>query len=229
MAFPFGRAQQLDHVEFGPDLDHGSHARLISNVDASRVLELGCANGASAVALARKGAKVISVDPSADHLLAARRLAEDHGVRVEFHQGDLADLAFVRGETIHVCLAVYSLAQSDDLSRVFRQVHRVLRRDAPFVMSLPHPFFHLIEPGATRPEMTEPYPSPNSFSWEHAGHTRSSRLHSIADIVTQLTRCNFRVDAMVEPMPASQEGAHMHDSRGWGPETLIVRARKVGQ
>ena len=61
VGFPYGIEQQTDIVELGPDIDHASFQRLLSNVEGKRVLELGCANGAAAVALAKAGAtRVIS-------------------------------------------------------------------------------------------------------------------------------------------------------------------------
>ena len=108
-------------------------------LDGKRVLELGCGGGPAAVAMARQGAKVIAVDPSAEQIGHARRLSEREDVTVEWHQGDLADLAFVRGDTVDVVLSVYVLGIVGDLDRVFRQVHRVLKPDARFVISLPHP------------------------------------------------------------------------------------------
>lgn len=234
-AFPLGIDQQCQLVELGPDIDHQQYSRLLSNVSGKRVLELGCANGASAVALSQAGAKVISVDPSADQLTRARRAAEDQGVRVEFHQGDLADLAFVRADTIDACLAVYSLAEVDEVARVFRQVHRVLKRDSIFLISLPHPFAHMTEIGNDNvPYLHTPYPPKVPAVWQHAGRERSSRFHSIGEMFTMLTRCNFRVDGLIEPMPFREgedpvTGAHAHHARGWVPETVIYRARKVGQ
>jgi SAM-dependent methyltransferase len=222
-------------VELGPDIDHEHFARLLSNVAGKRVLELGCGNGASAVALSLAGAKVISVDPSADQLTRARRAADEHGVRVEYHQGDLADLAFVRADTIDACLAVYSLAEVDEVARVFRQVHRVLKRDSIFLISLPHPVAHMTKIGNDAvPYLSAPYPPKSPAIWQHAGRERTSRIYAIGDMFMTLTRCNFRVDGLIEPMPNAaaadhSAGAHAHEARGWVPETVIYRARKVGQ
>lgn len=235
VGFPYGIEQQTDIVELGPDIDHASFQRLLSNVEGKRVLELGCANGAAAVALAKAGAKVISVDPSADQLIRARQLAETSGVRVEFHQGDLADLAFVRADTIDACLAVYSLAEVPEVARVLRQVHRVLRKDSIFLISLPHPIAHMTAMGDDGvPTLLTPYPPAESQHWEHAGVRRESRLYPIGEMVMALTRCNFRVDGLYEPMPSANDrdptnGIHAHEVRGWMPETVIYRARKIGQ
>jgi len=79
------------------------------------------------------------VDFSAEQLAFARRLADRESVRIELREGDLADLAFLRAETIDLVFSAYAFGFVEDLGRVFRQVHRVLKGDAALVFSaLPH-------------------------------------------------------------------------------------------
>ena len=57
-------------------------------------------NGENAIALARQGAHVIALDRSAAQLARARKLAATTDVRVEWHECDAADLAFLRADSI---------------------------------------------------------------------------------------------------------------------------------
>ena len=197
--------------------------RLLGDVKAKRVLELGCGDGSRAVELARAGASVIAVDPSADAIHATRLQAEAAEVRVEVHTGDLADLAFLRGDSVDVALAEGSLAALADLGRVFRQVQRVLRAGAWFAFVLPHPFGALIEadpePAGSLP-LARPYVARSYFD-DHAAVAGS--VHRIGDVFAALSRVGFRVDTILEPEPHS-------DARGRAlvPTTIIWRARKVG-
>src|SRR5207249_2865411 len=108
------------------------------------VLELGCGGAQCSIAFAKQGATAIGVDFSAEQIAFARRLCEREEVKVELREGDLADLAFLRGDTIDVCFSAYAFGYVDDLGRVFRQVHRVLKEDGPLVFSLPHPAYDMI-------------------------------------------------------------------------------------
>src|SRR5206468_18338 len=81
----------------------------------------------------------IGLDFSAEQLAAGKRLAEREKVKVEMHLGDLAELVFLRADSIDVVLSSYALGLVEDLNRVFRQVHRVLKQGAPLVFSMPHP------------------------------------------------------------------------------------------
>ncbi len=161
--------------------------RLIGNVDGKRVLELGGGSGHNAVALARQGAHVIVVDPSHRRLERIRGRCEDDEVRVELHQSDLAELAFVRAETIDLVVSVLALGSVADLDRVNRQVHRVLRRESPFVFSLPHPAFALTQGGSYFDHL------PRSWQTEDASGEEVPR--TISEIFGGLMRANFRVDA----------------------------------
>ena len=79
------------------------------------MLDLGCGAGAASVALARRGARVIAVEASTARLAQARPAADLAEVKIEFHHSDLADLAFVRADSIELVIAVYSLAGVQDL------------------------------------------------------------------------------------------------------------------
>ena len=113
--------------------------RLCGDVSSKRVLDLGCGRGDSTLAFARRGAKVIGIDHSADQLAYARRLAEEEDLRIELRHEDLADLAFLPPASVDVAFSGSALTHVVDTGRVFRQVHRVLKTGAPFVFSVEHP------------------------------------------------------------------------------------------
>lgn len=227
--FPIGATLPYDRVTYGPEIPDESALRLLGNLDAKRVLELGSGDGHAAVAMATKGARVISVDPSAERLDAVRAACERAEVKVETHHNDLADLAFVRADTIDVVVSIYALAGVDDLDRVFRQVHRVLHTGCVFVMSFPHPVWTMIDKSSEPIQITGSY-----FSTGHGSSTSPTSgvsffPRTISDIFTSLVRANFRVDTLLEPSPANgSHGELWNDAMKVVPSTLIVRARKEG-
>lgn len=221
--FPAG-AEDGPPLALGPGLDGDLARKLFGSVDGRRILELGTGTGRMAVALAGQGAKVISVDPSIERVTDARDVAEAADVRVEYHHGDLADLAFVRGDQIDLAVAVYSLASVDDLGRVFRQVNRVLRSEATFVLSLPHPLALMAEAADGGPRLTRTYFDATPVGWNLDGEEGTVHPHQVGDIVTTLWRSNFRVDTVLEPR-LEAGGSAVGE---WVPTTLVVRARKQG-
>lgn len=233
-SFPHGVEGSLDTVQFGPDIDHEQVSKLLAaagNLEGCRVLDLGCGAGAASIALARNGAHVIAVESSTTRLAQARHAAQWADVKIEFHHSDLADLAYLRADSIDLAVSVYSLAGVQELDRVFRQMHRILRPGAPMVLSLPHPFASMLEadPEDHSPYLTRTAWSPDALSWRVGGDEGVTHVHQIGDLFTTLVRSNFRIDALMEPAPHG-EGRGLHHSAvaDWVPSTLILRARKEG-
>lgn len=232
-SFPHGAEPSLDSIRLGPDLDDASLERLVGPVDGRRVLDLGCGAGAASVTLARRGARVTAVEASTTRLAQARAAAELAEVRVEFHHSDLADLAFIRADSVDLVVAVYSLSGIQDLPRVFRQVHRVLTSGSALLLSLPHPFATMLD---ADPDDAQPSPyltrttwSAAPVAWRAGGDEGVTHVHQIGDVFTTLSRSNFQVDALLEPDPIPEPTSiHASSLSDWVPSTFVVRARKLG-
>jgi SAM-dependent methyltransferase len=196
--------------------------RLLGRVRGRRLLELGCGKGEAAVAFARDGATVIGVDGSADHIARARAAAERAEVRLELHTADLADLAFLRADSIDLAFSDGAVGEAADLGRLFRQVHRVLRHGAPFVFTLPHPVTLgtvTEEAGEGSLPLGRTYVTGSYFDPAADGTPR----HMLTTVFTGLVRTGFRVDALLEPEPAGTK-----EARALLPDVVIWRARKEG-
>lgn len=230
VAFPHGGEGAGIPLQLGPGCEPELSQRLIGPVQGKRVLVLGCGTGADAIALAQDGARVIVVESDSERIAEARGATEDAGVKVEFHHSDLADLAFVRGDQVDLALSIYALAAVEDLGRVFRQVHRVLRSDAPLLLSLPHPaaLRHAFEGASPRMVRTDFDATPTRWEVDDlSGHVEP---HRVTDVFTTLVRSNFRVDTLAEPMALESDATTGHWSPlgEWMPLTVVFRARKLG-
>jgi len=180
--------------------------------------------------MSRAGAKVIVVDPSADRLAVAREASDAAEQRVEFHHGDPAELPFIRGERIDLAIAIHSLAEVDDLGRVFRQVHRVLRSESPLLVSLPHPLAIVasLESSPT-PQMTRTSFDPGPADWATDEDSGKVIPHRIADVFTTLSRSNFRVDTLWEPLSLETYATwHWSPLAEWVPMCFVIRGKKEG-
>jgi SAM-dependent methyltransferase len=227
-AFPAGDPDlPVDVVSYGPDIPDESSLRLLGSLEGRRSLVLGVGNGRIPMVLARQGAHVIVIDPDHGALEDARDLADAEDQRLELHQGDMADLAFVRADTVDVALSVYDLGRFGDLDRVLRQVHRVLRPNAPFVCSLPHPAYLMLDA-----EGDDPFRVVDGYT-DRGGRESDGTVvfpRSVTDVFFSLQRANFRVDTVLEPMPvpAADRGPFWSEAMTKVPATLVVRGRKEG-
>jgi SAM-dependent methyltransferase len=220
-----------DVAHYGPDIPTEAELRLLGELKGKRVLELGCGGAQCSIAFAKQGATAIGVDFSAEQLAFARRLVEREGVRVELRQGDLADLAFLRADSIDLAFSAFAFGYVEDLGRVFRQVHRVLKVGAPLVFSLPHPAYDLIDDDSDEPLLIRrSYFDHSPIDYEWNGVPFTDYHHTIEDIYTGLLRASYRVDALIEPEP-NPNGPRSRDWREsfrYVPRTLVIRARKEG-
>jgi SAM-dependent methyltransferase len=212
-------------------MDNDAVIRLLGSVRGKRVLELGCGTGDAAIAFAHQGATVIGIDESADRIADGRAAADIAEVKLELRSGDLADLAFLRADSMDVAFSDGALAQVPELGRLFRQVHRVLRHGAGFVFSLPHPFALGTEvespPEGSLPLgrtfLTRSYFDTSPIDVGEEGAPVLLTRHTLSEVFTGLTRSGFRVDNLLEPEPARTPGG-----RALLPTTVVWRARKEG-
>ena len=200
---------RMTTVWFGQGVADDSEFRLCGDVQGKRTLELGVAPtppglAKNSVSLALAGAKAITIDASADRLAEVRREAEEAGVRVECHEGDLADLGFATSGSIDLVVSSQTLDEEDDLPRLLRQVHRVLKPGAALVLAVTHPVAAMFDAGSSTP--TRRY---------------GASGRSIGELVMHFERTNFHIDVMHEIAPVGQRDALV-------PTVLLIRARKQG-
>ena len=218
-------------AQYGPEIPTEATLRLLGDLRGKRVLELGCGGAQCSIAFAKQGATAIGVDFSAQQLAFARRLCEREDVRVELRQGDLADLAFLRADSIDLVFSSYAFGYVDDLNRVFRQVNRVLKNGAALVFSLPHPASEMFDPESEEPlALRRSYFDKAPIEEDEGGVVFAHYHHTFADIYMGLTRSSYRVDLVLEPEPVSsgRRTDAWRDAFLYVPRTLIIRARKEG-
>jgi SAM-dependent methyltransferase len=226
-----GARLSTDVAHYGPDIGTEADYRLLGDLKGKRVLELGCGGAQCSIAFAKQGATAIGVDFSAEQLAFARRLCDREEVRIELHLSDLADLAFLRADTIDLVFSAYAFGYVEDLNRVFRQVHRVLKVGAPLVFSLPHPAYDMLDDDSAEPLLVRrSYFDRSPIDYEYNGIGFTDYHHTIADLYMSLVRASYRVDLMMEPEPiaAGPRSPFWRTPFTSVPRTLIVRARKEG-
>ncbi|MEM6637469.1 MAG: bifunctional 2-polyprenyl-6-hydroxyphenol methylase/3-demethylubiquinol 3-O-methyltransferase UbiG [Pseudomonadota bacterium] len=96
------------------------------------VLDLGCAGGFMAEALARRNARVTGIDPATKAIDAARRHADHEGLSIRYDVGTGEMLPY-GSESFDRVVCVDVLEHVDDLGKVLAQVARVLRPGGYFL------------------------------------------------------------------------------------------------
>lgn len=220
-----------DVARYGPDIPSEAELRLLGELKGRRVLDLGCGGGQAAISFTRQGAITTGVDLSAEQLAYARRLAETEDVKVEFRQGDLADLAFLRNDSVDLVFSAGAFDFIEDLGRTFRQIHRVLKVGAPLVFSVNHPATLLFDTDGDEPlAARRSYFDRSPLTRVRAGVELIQYPHTFGDLYMGLARSSYRVEQVVEPEPvhAGPRSPAWRDAFRTVPSTLIIKARKEG-
>lgn len=111
---------------------------LLPDVKGKTVLDLGCGPGMYSEFLVENGAKVTAVDGSAEMIAIVE---EKSGNQIHCYVQDLADgLPKERDETFDIVLCPLMIHYLEDLTKLFRDVKRVLKPEGLFVFSTHHPF-----------------------------------------------------------------------------------------
>lgn len=194
-------------ISYGEHVADDTELRLCGDLAGKRVIELGIAASTAvhnAIAMAQAGAKAIAIDPSAERIGALRAAAERAEVRVECHQDELAGLGFAPSGSVDVVVASHTLHEIDDLPRLLRQVHRVLRPGAPFVVAVPHPVAAMFDGSDLLAR--RPYGSTGT---------------QFGELYMAFERTDFHIDTVHELIDRRQRDP-------FHPAVLVLRARKQG-
>jgi len=112
------------------------HAGFGQKQVSPKVLDIACGAGRHAVALAKKGCAVVANDLSPLLLQEARRLAEQHSVRITFSQKDMREISWC--EEFDVVVQLFTsfgyFEDSDDDMRVLENVYRALKGGGLYVL-----------------------------------------------------------------------------------------------
>ncbi len=196
-------------IWYGANVADESELRLCGELAGKRVIELGVtgAGGSftpNSVTAALAGAKAMALDPNPQAIAAVRAAAERAEITVQCHQGELADLGFATSASVDLVVAAHTLVGVDDLPRLLRQVHRVLKPGAPFVVAMRHPVAAMF--GGQDRTATAAYGA-NSITF--------------AELYMAFERSNFRLDVVDE-----LDDQRVRDALC--PMVLVLRARKQG-
>ncbi|MBX6743606.1 MAG: class I SAM-dependent methyltransferase [Acetobacteraceae bacterium] len=182
-----------------------------------RVLDLATGTGWTARRLAQKGAKVTGVDIGAGVIEAARRLAKQANLEIEFMVGDAEQLDFPAGSfdvitsTCGVMFASRPEAVAGELARVCRQGGRIGLTTWPPEGTIAD-MFKVMRPYMPAPPNPAP---PSPFEW--------GREERVRELLGNTFDLQFETGTTVLRLP-SGEAVWKVFSQGYGPTKTLLQA-----
>lgn len=193
-------------IHYGPWSPPESELRLLGDLRKRRVLELGCGGGECSVAFAAAGAQVTALDLSTVQLTAARRLAGQKSVRVDFVHGSAEDLHIFSAHRFDLLFANHVLPYVADLPRAFAEFARVLTPGGSLVFSLDHPVRNLFfdeEDAEMVIYPTRSYFDERPIDWTFGGPETPMRSHhrTVGGWIALIRSAGLLLGRVVEPRP----------------------------
>ncbi len=105
---------------------------LIEDWGGATVLDLGCGGGFMAEALAREGARVVGVDPSAPAVEAAQDHARKAGLKIDYRVGS-GERIPIEAASVDCVVCVDVLEHVERVDRVLDEIRRVLKPGGLFL------------------------------------------------------------------------------------------------
>lgn len=115
------------------------------DIDGGRVLCLASGGGQQAPILAAAGAEVVSFDLSEEQLAKDAMVAERDGLAIECVQGNMADLSAFGDASFDLVFNPVSTVFVPDVTQVWRECFRVLRRGGTLLAGFMNPSFFLFD------------------------------------------------------------------------------------
>jgi SAM-dependent methyltransferase len=240
-----------DDVHYGP-LGLGERSLgLLGDVKGKKVIEIGCGGGQNAIVLAKWGAEVVGIDPSAEQLEFARNLSAREGVEVGFEEGVAEDLGIFTTGSFDIAISSFAFDYVTDLDLALREAHRVLASNGVLVFCLSHPWFaavgwYLAGDKDAKVENYVNWPRTDEWDWTYPDGTRArmrDKFRTLAQIVNGVVDAGFCFERIVEQAYEDIEDPETRDRLPYIheidedtqeyevgrklPRTLILRAVKT--
>jgi ubiquinone/menaquinone biosynthesis C-methylase UbiE len=221
------------YAHYGPYSPDEDKLKLLGNVKGKNILEIGCGGGQCSIAFAKKGAHCTGIDISEEQLNFAKSLAKREKVKVNFILGDFQNLKRIKSNSQDIVFSAFALHYSPNLDEVFKQVHRILKKNGLFVFSFNHPFYDTINFKNLKIEFS--YFKTGKFvefeTWPDSKRRKFVMYkRKVSDIYNNLVKAKFFVEKIIEPLeikkdPWENEIYPIKLVKLIGP-TIIFKARK---
>jgi len=123
---------------YNANLERPSLLSMLGSVSGKNVLDLGCGSGIYSQYLIKQGAEVTSIDVSEEMI---KMVTEKLGDKVKAYTQDLSKgLPNEKSNSFEVVISPLMIHYIKDLTQLFSDINRVLKKDGYFIFSTHHPF-----------------------------------------------------------------------------------------
>ena len=212
-----------------------SEAKLLpDDLVGKDVIEMGCGTGYVSAWLARRGARPVGIDNTAEQLKTARGFQKEFGIEFPLLHGNAEHVPFP-AESFDLAISEYGAAIWADPYKWIPEAARVLRPGGQLIFMGNSPWIILSVPdlesdGAATNELLRPYFCMHRFDWPDSD---GIEFHlGYGDMIRLLRKSGFEVEDLIELRPSEDatttyEWVTLEWARKW-PAEQVWKARKRG-
>jgi ubiquinone/menaquinone biosynthesis C-methylase UbiE len=184
-------------IHYGPGSPNEKYFKLLGNLKGKKVLEIGCGGAQCGIAMAKQDAKVTGIDISEWQLKFAKALAEKNKVKINLIQGSFQDLGKMKANSYDIAFSAFAFHYSPDLTGLFRQINRILKKKGLFVFSLDHPFLRTVNSKTLK--LKNSYFKTGKWAEIYGKDRFVMYTHTISELYDTLIKSGFAVERIIEP------------------------------
>jgi SAM-dependent methyltransferase len=212
-----------------PEADVGA----LPQVDGLDAIELGCGTAYFSAWLARRGARPVGVDQSAEQLATARAMQAEHGLEFPLLEAD-AEAVPLPDASFDFALSEYGASLWCDPHRWIPEAARLLRPGGRLVFLTGSPLMILCSAPDSEiagERLARPQFGLHRVEWHDADGTSIEFHLPHGELIRVLREAGFEVEALHELRPAADaatryEHVSLEWSRRWPCEEIWVARRE---
>lgn len=207
--------------------------KMFPPLEGKKVLDLGCGYGWHCAYAAEQGAsEILGIDVSERMIAEANKRSPD--ARICYRVSDLEQYEYPE-ETWDCVISNLALHYIEDLDRIYRNVHRTLKKGGTFLFNIEHPVYTaregqdwiFDENGSPLYWPVDDYFYPGKRHTRFLGCDVEKYHHTLTEIMNGLIRTGFRIEGVEEARPSEEMmGIPGMKDEMRRPMMLMIRAGK---
>ena len=173
--------------------------KILKNIKGTKILDVGCATGTHSKILHDKGAFVTGIDISKEMV----KLAKDKIPEATFKIGNMKKLPF-KNSSFDILFQGLCIHYEKNLKQVFKEAHRVLKKEGKIVISTHNPYYtgqRKIKTGDKYYRITEDYFSASKQTLDVEEVKMDIHPKTISRWSNPIIEDGFRLNKSIEPQP----------------------------
>ena len=191
--------------------------KLVGDVAAKRVLDLGCGAGPYSLWFSERGAQVSGLDLSATMISLARQKADERGLQLDLQVADIRDPIPFNDNEFDLVFTATALHYVEDIGSLFREVARLTKLGGELVASVLHPMSTAYFAPANEHDQQEPRyfgeplrsietPWVDYDEVAAEGRRLACHHHPVSGYFDAISAAGLRVKELCEPEPPAEFG-----------------------